>query len=192
MIVDDGKVTYAGPQSGVSSFETDAVINVQGKWVTPGIFMPVTDLGLYDVSGVGETNDTSARGSRFNAALDASTAVNYASQHVAVSRRAGITRASIVTTPSGAIFGGQGAIIDTGEDANPIVKARAFQIVTLGERGGEINEIYRAAAARILFDGEEIATVLEEEGANLETLMQETGAPCWPPDPPSEGACPVE
>jgi multiple sugar transport system substrate-binding protein len=64
--------------------------------------------------------------------------------------------------------------------------------VGLGERGGEINEIYRAAAARILFDGEEIATVLEEEGANLETLMQETGAPCWPPDPPSEGACPVE
>lgn len=146
VIVDDGKVTYAGPQSGVSSFETDAVIDVQGKWVTPGIFMPVTDLGLYDVGGVGETNDTSAGRSRFNAALDASTAVNYASQHVAVSRRAGITRASIVTTPSNAIFGGQGAVIDTGEDSNPIVKARAFQMVTLGERGGEIAGGSRIAA----------------------------------------------
>lgn len=146
VIVDDGKVTYAGPQSGAGSFETDAVIDVEGKWVTPGIFMPVTDLGLYDVSGVGETNDTSAGGSRFNAALDASTAVNYASQHVAVSRRGGITRASIVTIPSGAIFGGQGAIIDTGEDADPIVKPRAFQIVTLGERGGEIAGGSRIAA----------------------------------------------
>ncbi|UIP07221.1 amidohydrolase family protein [Erythrobacter sp. SDW2] len=146
VIVDDGKVTYAGPQSGAGSFETDAVIDVEGKWVTPGIFMPVTDLGLYDVSGVGETNDTSAGRSRFNAALDASTAVNYASQHVAVSRRAGITRASIVTTPSNAIFGGQGAVIDTGEDSDPVVKARAFQMVTLGERGGEIAGGSRIAA----------------------------------------------
>lgn len=146
VIVDDGQVTYAGPVPANGTFETDAVINVQGKWVTPGIFMPVTDLGLYDVAGVDETNDTSARRSRFNAALDASTAVNYASQHVAVSRRAGITRASVVTTPSGAIFGGQGAVIDTGEDASPIVKARAFQIVILGERGGEIAGGSRIAA----------------------------------------------
>lgn len=156
VIVDDGKVTYAGPQSGVGSFETDAVIDVQGKWVTPGIFMPVTNLGLYDVEGVGETNDSSARGSRFNAALDASTAVNYASQHIAVSRRAGITRASIFTTPSGAIFGGQGAVIDTGEDANPIVRPRAFQIVTLGERGGEI-----AGGSRIAAYGE-LANAMRE------------------------------
>lgn len=146
VIVDDGKVTYAGPQSGVGSFETDAVIDVQGKWVTPGIFMPVTNLGLVDVDGVAETDDSSPRRSRFNAALDASTAVNYASQHIAVVRRAGITRASIVTSPGGAIFGGQGAVIDMGEDAEPVVKPRAFQLVTLGERGSQIAGGSRVAA----------------------------------------------
>jgi imidazolonepropionase-like amidohydrolase len=144
VVVQGGKVVYAGPEAAAPA--GGRTIDAAGKWVTPGIFMPVTDLGLYDVGGVDETNDTSAGKSRFNAALDASTAVNYASQHIAVSRNAGITRASIVTMPSGAIFGGQGAVIDTGADANPIVKARAFQVVMLGERGGEIAGGSRIAA----------------------------------------------
>lgn len=64
--------------------------------------------------------------------------------------------------------------------------------VGLGERGGEINQIYRNAFDRIVFEGEDIATVLEEEGTNLQALMDETGAPCWAPDPPSDGPCQVQ
>ncbi len=63
--------------------------------------------------------------------------------------------------------------------------------VGLGARGGEINKIYRDAFTRIVLNNEDIATVLQEEGENLKTLLEETGAPCWPPDPPSEGPCPV-
>jgi multiple sugar transport system substrate-binding protein len=63
--------------------------------------------------------------------------------------------------------------------------------VGLGERGGEINQIYRNAFDRIVLDGEDIATVLDQEGENLQTLMNETGAPCWAPDPVSDGPCPV-
>ncbi|MBC8248971.1 MAG: extracellular solute-binding protein [Anaerolineales bacterium] len=64
--------------------------------------------------------------------------------------------------------------------------------VGLGPRGGEINKIYRDAFTRIVIDGEDIETVLASEAANLQTLMDETGAPCWPPDPPSVGACQVK
>jgi multiple sugar transport system substrate-binding protein len=64
--------------------------------------------------------------------------------------------------------------------------------VGLGERSGEINKIYRDAFTRIVIDNEDIETVLEAEAANLQTLMDETGAPCWPPDPPSEGPCQVK
>ncbi len=63
--------------------------------------------------------------------------------------------------------------------------------VGLGARGGEINQIYRDAFTRIILNNEDIATVLAEEGDNLQALLEETGAPCWPPDPPSDGACPV-
>jgi len=63
--------------------------------------------------------------------------------------------------------------------------------VGLGERGGDINQIYRDAFDRVVVDGDEIATVLSEEGDKLATLMEETGAPCWAPDPASDGPCPV-
>jgi len=63
--------------------------------------------------------------------------------------------------------------------------------VGLGERGGEINQIFRNAFDRVVLDGEDIATVLDEEGDALQALMDETGAPCWAPDPPSDGPCVV-
>ncbi|MCC6800308.1 MAG: extracellular solute-binding protein [Anaerolineae bacterium] len=61
--------------------------------------------------------------------------------------------------------------------------------VGLGERGGELNEIFKSAANRVLLDGEDIQTVLDAEAANIQALLNDTGAPCWPPDPASEGAC---
>lgn len=65
--------------------------------------------------------------------------------------------------------------------------------VGLGERGGEINEIFNNVFSRIVFDGEDIETVLESEGDNLDALLSETGAACWPPDPPSgDEPCSVE
>ena len=74
----------------------------------------------------------------------------------------------------------------TAPDALP-----ALLPVGLGERGGEINQIFRNAFDRIVLEGEDIQAVLDEEGDNLQTLMNETGAPCWPPDPPSDGPCQV-
>lgn len=70
------------------------------------------------------------------------------------------------------------------EDAIP-----ALLPVGLGERGGEINQIYRDTFTRIVLNNEDIETVLQEEGENLQNLLNDTGAPCWPPDPASEGAC---
>jgi len=64
--------------------------------------------------------------------------------------------------------------------------------VGLGERGGDINQIYRNAFDRVVIDGEDVTTVLEQEGANLQALMDDTGAACWAPDPPSDGPCQVE
>ncbi|WP_298631664.1 extracellular solute-binding protein [uncultured Thermus sp.] len=64
--------------------------------------------------------------------------------------------------------------------------------VGLGTKGGEFNKVYVDTFARIVLRGEDIRRVLDQEAANLRRIMQETGAPCWAPDPPSRGACPVE
>lgn len=130
----NGKVVYAGPRDG-RSFETDQVISVDGAYVTPGIFATITTLGIWDVSAVRDSNDTRAGGSPFSAALDTAPIVNPNSQHILVHRAAGITRAATTTLPSGSIFAGQGAIIDLDSDSKPVMQARAFQMVDLGEGG---------------------------------------------------------
>ncbi|MBK9613841.1 ABC transporter substrate-binding protein [Candidatus Amarobacter glycogenicus] len=62
--------------------------------------------------------------------------------------------------------------------------------VGLGDRGGEINQIYRNAFDRVVLNGEDVQAVLAEEGGNLQALMNETGAPCWAPMR-SDGPCQV-
>jgi multiple sugar transport system substrate-binding protein len=73
------------------------------------------------------------------------------------------------------------------EDAIP-----ALLPIGLGARGGEINQIFRDAFSRIVVDGQDIQTVLDEQAVILQTLLDETAAPCWAPDPPSEGACQLQ
>jgi multiple sugar transport system substrate-binding protein len=75
--------------------------------------------------------------------------------------------------------------------ANSADALPALLPVGLGERGGEINQIFRNAFDRVVINGEDPATVLEAEGAALQALMNETGAPCWAPDPTSDGPCQV-
>ena len=148
VVVRGGSVVYAGPASGAPAGGSS--IDAGGAWVTPGLFATVTSLGLADVSAVGESNDITAGGSPFSAALDASTAINPVSEHISVHRAAGITRAATTTLPSGSIFAGQGAIIDLDGDARPVMQARAFQMVDLGEGGGQRAGGSRVAAYALL------------------------------------------
>ncbi len=62
----------------------------------------------------------------------------------------------------------------------------------LGERGGEFNRIYVDTFERIILARQDIRRVLDDQRDRLAEIMEESGAPCWAPDAPSEGACPVE
>lgn len=148
VVVQGGKVVYAGPQAAAPASGTS--IDAKGAWVTPGLFATVTTLGLADVSAVDESNDIAPRGTPFSAALDASTSINPASQHILVHKAAGITRAATTTMPAGSIFAGQGAIIDLDGDPNAVMQARAFQMINLGEGGADLAGGSRVAAHALL------------------------------------------
>lgn len=64
--------------------------------------------------------------------------------------------------------------------------------VGLGDRANDVNQVYRDTFMRIVLDGEDIQVVLTEEAAELQSILDETNAPCWLPDPPSTGACQIE
>lgn len=64
--------------------------------------------------------------------------------------------------------------------------------IGLGDKGGQFNQVYIDAFERIVLANQDVRQVLDEQANTLRALMEETGAPCWLPDPPSEGPCPVE
>ncbi len=65
--------------------------------------------------------------------------------------------------------------------------------IGLGELSGDFNKVFTDSFQQIILQEAEIASVLEQQAQALESVMQETGAPCWEPDPPSEGEpCPVQ
>jgi imidazolonepropionase-like amidohydrolase len=121
-------------------------IDATGKWVTPGIFAGFSRVGLVEVGAVRQTNDINAGDSVFSAALDVQYAINPFASPIAVNRAAGVTRAVVSPSTGSSIFGGYGAVIDLGQDENPITRARAFQFVELGETGHRRAGGSRAAA----------------------------------------------
>lgn len=63
----------------------------------------------------------------------------------------------------------------------------------LGGKGGDFNKVFRDTFTLIVLNGEDIQTVLAEQKPILQAIMDETGAPCWAPDPDSGGqACQVQ
>jgi multiple sugar transport system substrate-binding protein len=63
--------------------------------------------------------------------------------------------------------------------------------VGLGDKGGEFNKVYFDTFQRIVLRGEPVRAVLDSQAETLRALMTQTAAPCWAPDKPSQGACPV-
>jgi multiple sugar transport system substrate-binding protein len=84
---------------------------------------------------------------------------------------------------------GAAAIAQTqsAKDALPVLPP-----IGLGPREREFDEVFMNTFQRVVLRGEKPRPVLDREAETLRRLMNETGARCWQPDPPSAGACQVE
>ncbi|HEY8596122.1 MAG TPA: ABC transporter substrate-binding protein [Devosiaceae bacterium] len=71
-------------------------------------------------------------------------------------------------------------------DANP-----GLLPVGLGDLGGKFNQVYIDTFQRIVLGGQDIKSTLDDEAGALRDIMTQANAPCWAPDQPSDGACPV-
>ena len=89
--------------------------------------------------------------------------------------------------PAVGLSGAAIAAMSGSEDANP-----GLLPVGLGDLGGKFNQVYVDAFERIVLAGQDIQAVLDDQADSLRAIMEEAGAPCWAPDAPSEGACPVD
>ena len=89
--------------------------------------------------------------------------------------------------PSVQAAGNAVAIMSASADANP-----GLLPAGLGDKGGDFNRVFVDTFERIVLAGQPIEAVLDDQKKALARIMEETGAPCWAPDAPSDGPCPVE
>ena len=149
VVIRDGRIVAAGAMRMKLPAGTQ-VIDANGKWVTPGIVAGFSRLGLADVDLAAEGADDTGNNGPFNAGIDVVPAINPLDTTVAVNRADGVTRAIVAPSAGKNIFAGQGAVIDTGADMDPITAPRKFQFVELGQTGSEKAGGSRASA-HILF-----------------------------------------
>jgi len=64
--------------------------------------------------------------------------------------------------------------------------------VGLADKAGQFNQVYIDTFERIVLGNQDVRQVLDQQADTLRNLMVQVNAPCWLPDLPSEGACPVE
>jgi imidazolonepropionase-like amidohydrolase len=135
VVIRDGRVIAAGNVRMKLPAGTQ-VIDATGKWVTPGIVAGFSRLGLSEVDlSADGSDDTTAEKGPFSAAIDVVPGINPRDTTIAVNRADGVTRALVAPVAAKSIFAGQGAVIDTGADMEPVTAARKFQFVELGETG---------------------------------------------------------
>lgn len=122
VLIVDGKITAVGATVQIPA---DARrVDVSGKHVYPSLIAAATQLGLVEISSVRATVDTTEAG-EINPSARADFAMNFDSEHLPVTRSAGVLVAGV--TPIGGIVSGQAAVMKldgwTREDA--AVKAPA-------------------------------------------------------------------
>jgi multiple sugar transport system substrate-binding protein len=64
--------------------------------------------------------------------------------------------------------------------------------VGLGTTSDQFTLVYQDTFTRIVLRNEDIRTVLDDEAARLQALLDAAKAPCWPPDPASTGTCQIK
>jgi imidazolonepropionase-like amidohydrolase len=108
LVIRDGKIAAIG--AGVDIPSGAQVIDAKGLQVYPGLFDSITQMGLREIGAVNATVDSTETGN-FNPDVVAATAVFPSSEHIPVTRAAGITEVLAVPASGGFDSGGGGNIL---------------------------------------------------------------------------------
>src|SRR5262244_3344607 len=108
VVIKDGKIAAVGAAVEVPAGAQ--VIDAKGLQVSPGLFDPITQMGLSEVSAVRATVDSTEMGP-FNPDVIAAEAILPSSEHIPVTRAAGITEVLAVPASGGFDSGGAAGML---------------------------------------------------------------------------------
>jgi imidazolonepropionase-like amidohydrolase len=143
VLIVDGAIAAIGAE--IAPPRGARVIDAAGRFVTPGAFAAMSEIGLSEISGSGAPNDADIEGDLVAAAADAARAFDPSVTAIAVTRMEGVTRAAIAPSETATMFGGRGALVSLGGRAESVFRQSAFMLVELGETGAARTGESRAA-----------------------------------------------
>jgi len=152
VLIEDGRIAAVGTDVDIPAGARR--IDADGKVITPGLFDPVSVLGLEEVSLESSTVDHVQRGERYTAAFDVAPAVNPRSTLIATNRIEGVTRALVAPSSAGpdeaglrsSVISGMGAVISLSGRPDSVTRSRAALFARLGSGGGAVAFGSRAEA----------------------------------------------
>jgi imidazolonepropionase-like amidohydrolase len=115
LVIRDGKIAAVGTNVDVPAGAQ--VIDGKGLQVYPGLFDPITQMGLSEISAISATVDTTETGA-FNPDAVAAEAILPSSEHIPVTRAAGITE--VLAVPASGGFDSRGSSNILGGQASAI------------------------------------------------------------------------
>ena len=121
------------------------VVDATGKWVTPGVFAALSQIGLSEISGSGAPNDASIEGELVSAAADAGAAFDHTVTAIPVTRIEGVTRVAIAPGGANTMFSGIGALVSMSGQPDSVFRDDAFMVLQMGEAGANRTGGSRAA-----------------------------------------------
>jgi imidazolonepropionase-like amidohydrolase len=118
LLIRDGRISAVGANVEIPAGAR--VIDAKGLEVYPGLFDPITQMGLREIGAVLSTVDSTESGN-YNPDVVAATAVSPSTEHIPVTRAAGITEVLAVPASGGldsfgsrGVIGGQASAIHLG------------------------------------------------------------------------------
>lgn len=146
VILERHRIVRVGTRATVAIPANARVIDAKGKWVTPGLFSPWSQVGLVEVAIEDETNETVAAQSNWSISLDVVDAFDPNKTSIPISRMEGVTRAVLAPISAQKVIDGQGALMDMSGSPASLFAQQKFVYVSLGVVGSSLSGGSRASA----------------------------------------------
>ena len=145
VIIEDGEIIRV--ENGETDIPEDTtIVGANGSWITPGIIVPFSRLGIVEVGGENSTDDRGGATDRYSVSMQSSDGFNPLATSVAVTRIEGVTHAVISPRTSSSIIAGLGFVADLSGTSDSIEDDASFLFVEIGETGAERAGGSRSAA----------------------------------------------
>lgn len=135
ILIDKGKIVAVGAAVRIPAGTVE--VDLAGKTVTPGFIATDSVIGMVEISGGSDADETSSASIQIGGGYDVQYAINPLSTTIPIARKGGVTRAIVMPNagPDNATFAGQAAILSLREATEVEVRPKVGVVWDMRTRG---------------------------------------------------------